>query len=293
MDDPHPDAVAGAVNAAAEPASAGADPGTARGATTTAPATASRRLAVRVEDLLLAGWVVLVAPLLAQAAGSAGPFDSGNPIQGLILLVGFAGALVCLATRPAGQSGAGTPGRLLPGSFADRSSADASTAGASGPSVLDSAALGPLIGGLLLVGGSAFAELGLDPAVLFMPTFALVVVLALVQSRLPAISVAARRALITPYVLGAGSIFWGVVHAITGGLNLSAQNLASVPGLSSGVAGIAGVLILGAAVYYTMLIYAPRQIAEREGGPIEWLARFGLFVVSVALGLGWLSLLGG
>jgi hypothetical protein len=56
---------------------------------------------------------------------------------------------------------------------------------------------------------------------------------------------------------------------------------------------VIGLLVLCAAVYYTMLIYAPRQVAEREGGTMVWLARFGLFVVSVALGLGWLSLLGG
>jgi hypothetical protein len=42
-----------------------------------------------------------------------------------------------------------------------------------------------------------------------------------------------------------------------------------------------------------MLIYAPRQIAEREGSPLVWLVRFGLFLVSVAFGIGWLSLLGG
>jgi hypothetical protein len=40
-----------------------------------------------------------------------------------------------------------------------------------------------------------------------------------------------------------------------------------------------------------MLIYAPRQISEREGSPVEWLARFALFVASVGLGLGWLAFL--
>jgi hypothetical protein len=42
-----------------------------------------------------------------------------------------------------------------------------------------------------------------------------------------------------------------------------------------------------------MLIYAPRQIADREGGAIAWLARFALFLASVILGISWLSLLGG
>jgi hypothetical protein len=40
-----------------------------------------------------------------------------------------------------------------------------------------------------------------------------------------------------------------------------------------------------------MLIFAPRQIAEREGGVIEWLLRYAAFVVSIVLGIGWLSVL--
>jgi hypothetical protein len=39
-------------------------------------------------------------------------------------------------------------------------------------------------------------------------------------------------------------------------------------------------------------VYAPRQIAEPEGGPISWLLRFALFLVSVLFGFGWLGLLG-
>jgi hypothetical protein len=47
------------------------------------------RLAVRAEDLLLAGWVVLAAPLLAQGGGTAGPFESGHPVQGALMLAGL------------------------------------------------------------------------------------------------------------------------------------------------------------------------------------------------------------
>jgi hypothetical protein len=165
--------------------------------------------------------------------------------------------------------------------------------GTSRPGVLDSAAVGPLVGGLMLVGGTGFAELGLDPAALFVPTFAAVVVLALAQSRLPAVSTPVRRALVTPYLLSAGGIFWGIVHAVTAGLDIAGQFGSSMAGVAAGVAAVAGVFIVGAAVYYAMLIYAPRQIAEREGGPIQWLVRFALFVASVVVGVGWLSLLGG
>jgi len=45
------------------------------------------------------------------------------------------------------------------------------------------------------------------------------------------------------------------------------------------------------AIYYAMLIYAPRQIAEREGGVVEWLLRYATFAVSIALGIGWLSVI--
>ena len=246
------------------------------------------RLAVRTEDLLLAGWVVLVAPLLAQGGGSAGPFESGHPVQGVLMLAGFAGALACLASRSPAPVVA-----TLPGSLVAATPAGAPDGGTIRPGVLNSAAVGPLVGGLMLVGGTGFAELGLDPAALFVPAFGAVVVLALAQSHLPAVSTRVRRALVTPYLLSAGGIFWGIVHAVTGGLDIVGQFGSSITGLSSGLAAVAGVFILGAAVYYAMLIYAPRQIAEREGGPVQWLVRFALFVASVVVGVGWLSLLGG
>jgi hypothetical protein len=264
------------------------EPSSAAGPGVSAVARVLSRLAVRAEDLLLAGWIVLVAPLLAQAGGTAGPFDSGHPVQGSLMLVGFVGALACLATRSAAPAVT-----TLPGSLVAATRAGTADAGATRPGVLDSAAVGPLVGGLMLVGGTAFAELGLDPAAIFVPTFAAVAVLAVAQSHLPAVSTPVRRALVTPYLLSAGGIFWGVVHAVTGGLDISGQFGSSLAGMSSGLAAVAGVFILGAAVYYAMLIYAPRQIAEREGGPIQWLARFALFVASIVLGFGWLSLIGG
>lgn len=224
-----------------------------------------RGLFLRVEDWLLAGWIVLAAPALAQAGGSAGPFDSGHPIDGLLLLAGFCGAVACLATR---------------------SSDTPAGAGAA----LGSASIGPLVGGLMLVGGSAFAELGLDPAASFAPTLGIVLVIGVLQSHLPAVPTAVRRALVTPYLLAAGGLFWSIVRQVTGGLGLTAQSGTRLDALSS-AAGPIGLLILGAAVYYAMLIYAPRQISEREGRPIEWLARFAFFVASVGLGLGWLAFL--
>jgi hypothetical protein len=41
-----------------------------------------------------------------------------------------------------------------------------------------------------------------------------------------------------------------------------------------------------------MLVYAPRQLVEREGTPRVWIGRFALFVVSVAFGVRWLAAIG-
>jgi hypothetical protein len=42
-----------------------------------------------------------------------------------------------------------------------------------------------------------------------------------------------------------------------------------------------------------MLIFAPRQVAEREGSPGSWALRFGLFVLSLVVGATWLGLIRG
>jgi hypothetical protein len=226
---------------------------------------------VRAEDWLLAGMVGLAGPALLAGQGSGGPFDPGRPIDGVIRVAGFLGALACLATRNAPAPGA-TPARSP---------------------AIDGAVIGPLTGGLLLVGGSAAASLGQDPEIVFGPTFVAVLVFVLLGDHRPALSVGVRRALVTPFVLAAGGLFWGVVRAIVGSTDIAGQLGSSFASDANGTSLVIGVLVAAAAVYYAMLVYAPRQVAEREGGPIEWLVRFGLFCAGVAFGLGWLAALGG
>jgi hypothetical protein len=253
-----------------------------------------RGIALRAEDLLLAGWVAVAAPILVQAGGSAGPFETGQPLIGLLQLGGFCGAIVCLGTRnPEPRDVPSTT--AIPSEPVSRFAlpAAASSTDTAKQGVLNSAAVGPLIGGLLLVGGSGFAQLGLDPEIVFGPTMVVVIALTLLQSHLPQLPTPVRRTLVTPYLLSAGGIFWAVVHAVAGSFDFAGGPGMSLTGISTDVAGAFGLLALCAAVYYAMLIYAPRQVAEREGGPIVWIARFALFLVSVTFGLGWLSLLGG
>lgn len=213
---------------------------------------------LRAEDWLLLGWIGLVAPSIGHLEGSAGPLDPGRPIQGSLALVGALGALICLVT---GRSDA-PPGQ--------------------DSSVLRRASIGPLTGGLLLVLFSGWAGVGLSG----LPGEAVgavgIVVLVAVRLRWPAVSTATRRLLVTPFILVTGGIFWSIIDGVAG----SGSPASTAGGLSlQEVALEVGLLAVFSAVYYAMLIYAPRQVAEPEGGPLTWLTRYGLFLASVVVGL--------
>ncbi len=223
---------------------------------------------LRFEDIVLAVMVALVGPVLVAIQGSGGIFDSGRPLDGIIRTAGFLGALACLATRSSDGPAANEPTVLL------------------------SASVGPMVGGLMLVGGSGFAALNLDPEVIFGPTFLAVVVLGVAGGHLPAIPTSTRRWLVTLYLIAAATLFWSLIDAIVGGMDIAGEFSRAWTQDAQTTAFVGGALILMAAVYYAMLVYAPRQFVEREGNPLTWLIRFGVFVVGVAFGLGWFAALG-
>jgi hypothetical protein len=228
--------------------------------------------ALRPEDFLLAGWVGLANPLLTRSSGNGDPFTPDRPLEGALQLLGVAGAIACLATRTAAVTPDGS-----------RSSDDRS--GEYG------AYIGPATGGLMLVGASGVAGLGFAPESAMLPVFGAVAFLPLFRNLLPALSPRTRRALVTPFVLAAGGIFWSFVRGATGGAGLF-RDVGSLIAVAPSVAPLLGLLTLAAAVYYAMLVFAPRQIADREGGPAVWLFRFGLFMAGLLLGFGWLGVLG-
>lgn len=235
-------------------------------ATTTRPARLAWLITlVRAEDWLLGGWVIIASPVLAHFESNAGPFDPNQPLDGAFRLLAVVGALICLVT-----------GRSDAPDGASRS-------------IQIGAATGPLTGGLLLVAVSGATGLGLSGA---LPTAALVVAVVLViavRLRWPALPTAVRRALVTPFVLAAAGIYWNIVDSITGGNSLVIQTGGA--DLQT-IGAVIGVLLAFSAVYYAMLVYAPRQVAEPEGSPQAWLARYGLFAASTILGLGWLRIFG-
>jgi hypothetical protein len=223
---------------------------------------------VRVEDLLLAVWIALAAPLLVRS-GSLQPFETDRPFEGVLILASVAAAIVCVVT-PASDRDRGQP--VIGG------------------------AVGPLSGGLLLVTFTGFSALSAPSSWTLPIVAAAVVVIALIRIRYRVLPAIARRALVTPFVLVSGGLFWGLIDAVVGPEGASGVTASQLKDALLGGAGGAGAvgltLLAFSAVYYAMLIYSPRRVADGEGSALAWLARYGLFVVSVLFGLGWVNAIG-
>ena len=234
-----------------------------------APAVRARgRLSVLVvEDWLLAGWVAIASPALFRIQGGAGPFDSGAPLVGALRLAAVLGALICLAARRP---------KTEPGQ--------------DGASILQRGAAGPLCGGLLLVGISGFIAVDAPSGLALTLVLAALVAMVVVHLAAPPLSVVGRRVLVTPFVMVAGGLFWSVIAAVSGEPGGSAA-AAAVANPQAALAAVAFLLAFSA-VYYAMLVYAPRQVAERDGGVVTWLVRYALFVAGVVAGLAWPRLFG-
>lgn len=220
---------------------------------------------LKVEDWLVGGWVALVSPLIFKASGDKGPFDPGQPLEGLLRLVAVLGVLVCIAAR--------------------RPATEAKDA-----SILNRASVGPFFGGLLLVLISGFTALETPDDVVLIVLAGSLVLMAAVRFAAPPIPVAIRRAMVSPFVMVASGLYWNVIEAVTGtpGFTVARQH----PLLQGGAAlAVFGFLAVFSAVYYAMLVYGPRQAAEREGGPVEWVLRYVVFLISIALGIGWLAVI--
>ncbi len=218
-----------------------------------------------MEDWLIVGWVAIASPLFYREIGSAQPFDSGHPALGAVQLAAVLAALSCLAARrsvaESSQSGSGTNWALV----------------------------GPLTGGLLLVTINAFVALDASQAVVLAVAGAAAILMMAIRLLVPPLTAQSRRALMSPFVLVTGGIFWSVIEAVSGRgdgvFGLRAIDLLKTPTALLFFAAFSG-------VYYAMLIYAPRQAADPEGGPVAWIVRYVAFGISVIFGIGWLRILG-
>jgi hypothetical protein len=216
---------------------------------------------VRVEDVILAIWLIVIAPLFAPTSGSG--FATGpDPILGLVDLVGLLGFAACLGARsqPGVISGLMARGDVL-------------------------YAVGPLFGALALTIDDIGARLALPDGLAVLPLLLAAGVAVAARFRLPPLTADQRRALVTPFVLVASRFFADFLGGLTPLFDLR-QLVAGItePDGFAGTAFVALIATVGVAIFYVMLVFAPRQIAEREGSPTSWTVRFVLFVVSLSLG---------
>ncbi len=226
------------------------------------------KVPLRIEDLLLGGWVAVASPLLFRFGGDKGPFDGGQPIEGVLCLAAVLGLAVCVSARRPAE----------PGSSNARS-------------ILTWGSVGPLVGGVLLVAIAGFTALDAGSQTVGLILLAGVGVAVAARFALPPLPVAVRRALVSPFVAVASGLYWSAIAALTAG-NGFVITPSQVVHDPHTVELVAGFLAAFSAVYYAMLIYAPRQVVAPEGGIAVWLLRYAVFVVSILLGIGWLGLLG-
>ena len=214
----------------------------------------------------MAGWVAVASPILFRSGGDRGPFDADQPLQGLLRLGAVLCVIVCLAVRRPPEASAKAE-----------------------PSLLNRGAVGPLVGGILLVTISGFTALDTPSRFVLPVLVGAAIVAVVVRFAAPPLPTIARRALVSPFVIVTAGIYWNLIAQLTGGHGLTIRPSQAIADPHTAEL-ILGVLVAFSAVYYAMLIYAPRQIAEREGGLVEWAIRYVLFVVSIFLGIGWLGL---
>ena len=139
---------------------------------------------------------------------------------------------------------------------------------------------------------SGFTALGAPIAALYAVLVLAVVAVIAIRVGVPPVGILVRRALVSPFVMVAGGLYWTLIESVVGTPVAATVRRSAAIDLR-GVGPFLLFLIAFSAVYYAMLVYAPRQIAEREGGTVEWLFRYAAFVVSIGLGIGWLSILSG
>jgi hypothetical protein len=227
---------------------------------------------LEAEDVVLGVWNLVAIPVGTAVAGSWQGSEPA-PLLGLVEVAAVLLAIAAMATRPAVIEGPAGEFRTW---------------------ILS----GPLVGALALVGQSGAERLGI-PGTEVVLGIALLIGLGAIAfgDRLPVVDRGHRRLLVLPLILIAAGVFQDIGTDLVEGLDPGAlvAGFTSGAGVSSQeltLAGlVAGVVVLGSAVFFAMLIVAPRELADPEPRPSVWLLRFVLFLVSAATGIGIWSLI--
>jgi hypothetical protein len=227
-----------------------------------------RRL--RLEDALLFGWLVFVEPLIFRPGTTTARSSGPDPFLGLLDLIGLLAFVACLAARsqPGVSSGLIERGQVL-------------------------YAVGPLFGAFAFTIDDIGEKLGLEGNFDLVPLALGIAVAILVRLFIPPLSSVQRRTLVTPFILVTSRFFGDFLSGFTDMFDLRqlAGGLTNLNDLG-GTAFLVAIGTVGVLIFYVMLVFAPRQVADREGTPRTWAVRFLLFLLSLALGQTFSGLLG-
>ncbi|HYO43017.1 MAG TPA: hypothetical protein VES19_07425 [Candidatus Limnocylindrales bacterium] len=214
---------------------------------------------LRLEDLLLALLTAVGLPLLERwlrgTVVDASPTGNPSALIGIVGLLAVAGVIACVLTR----------GPDEPPLFRDRSL------------TLQGWARFPLAAGVGIVALETVPGLGFDPEPLAGLTFLAVFAGALLHPRLPVVPVTARRVLVLPMVVLAAAAFDRII-----GRDLGPMALDLLGGEQPEVASFWPLLVGAVAMLYTMLVVAPRAIADPGSSGVAWTVRF-LFFLGIVL----------
>ncbi len=216
---------------------------------------------LRVEDVALFAWLVLGA-VLAPAQGTRPVVPGQDPVGGLFDLAALCGALVCVVARR--RDGTQT-GLISGGDLAY--------------------AVGPLFGAVAFTLDETITRLGLTGALSIVPLVLPIAVAVAARMRLAPTSAPQRRALVTPFTLATSGFFGAFLSGPAGLFDLRSTAAAVAGGTQVAEAlFVLGLGLVATLLFYLMFVFAPRQLAEREGTPRTWAVRFIVFVLGLALG---------
>lgn len=218
-----------------------------------------RRL--RVEDIVLFLWLVF-RPLVVPDSQRSHALPGYDPLGGIFDLVALCLAAACIGARRSDSTHSG----LI-------QNQDVAWT------------VGPLFGAVAFALQDCAKRLGLSGGAEPIPLVLAVGATIAARLWLPPTNTLQRRALVTPFTLAASGFFNDFLSGFTGIFDLRQFGAAVSGGESlAGTLFVFGIGVLGILIFYLMLVFAPRQIAEREGTPGSWAVRFVVFLVALSLG---------
>ena len=207
--------------------------------------------ALRVEDGLLVGWLLVGAPIGRLIGGPA----TGDGLSGSIWVGSVVLAVVVVATRSPGDPSIGFDGPMTPRSYAPL----------------------PFLLSLSIVANQGMERLGLERDWVVGVVFLVTMASYLLSPHLPSLPRTIRRLLIVPFLLIAGTVFGGMVSDMAGLFDF--RPLLGDPGTTpSAFLGLLGLEVLFSGFFYLAFVFAPRMVAEAEGSWPIWFVRYGAFL---------------